>query len=422
MPRLRYISILLLLFALSLTHYGQAENVVDWKAEIDLLGKELAKRHPNLFFETDSAMFQKAMDRVAAESEGKSVFDISVELQQVLAGMGDAQTLVNYHYQIDSHFILPLECYWFEDGIFILRSIQDYAGLVGNKIVAINGFPVHQIIDSLSTLITARNPSMVKSAIPRMLTWTQLLHHFGFSETTHLKLYVENAAGEVDSSNIELPAGDSESITVEPDSLPLGWQDTRIFFRDLYFPGERIYFIQYNKCWSREAEKLFGSGGEALFMPSFKEFEKKVLKTVRVKEIHKLILDLRHNSGGSSLQGTRLIRRLEKTGIGKKANVYLVVGRRTSSSALINALDLAKAFEVVIMGENSGGKPNHYGEVNRFVLPRSNLVVSCSTRYFTLLDDDPPAIIPDIYTPDTFAGYMKGIDPAFDAIRNHSPR
>ena len=85
-------------------------------------------------------------------------------------------------------------------------------------------------------------------------------------------------------------------------------------------------------------------------------------------------------------------------------------------------MDLVKAFDVVIIGEDSGGNPNHYGEVKRFVLPQSNLVVNHSTKYFTLLEDDPRAIIPDIYTPDTFAGYMEGIDPAFEAIRKHSPR
>ncbi|MCK4750489.1 MAG: hypothetical protein KAT15_25705, partial [Bacteroidales bacterium] len=195
----------------------------------------------------------------------------------------------------------------------------------------------------------------------------------------------------------------------------------RSFFRDRYFPGEKIYYIQYNKCWSREAEEEYGSGASALFMPSFREFEKKVIQTVRNKEVDQLIFDLRFNGGGSSFQGTRFIKKLRRTGLRKTSRVYLVVGRKTFSSAIINALDLMNAFEVVTVGEPTGGKPNHYGEVKRFVMPRSNMVVNCSTRYFKLIDGDPPAIIPDIQTPVTFTQFMNGADPFFEAILNHSP-
>jgi C-terminal processing protease CtpA/Prc len=210
-------------------------------------------------------------------------------------------------------------------------------------------------------------------------------------------------------------------VSVQPDSLPLGWQDRKAYFRERYFPAEKIYYIQYNKCWSREAEEEFGSGASALFMPSFREFEKLVFQTLRKQEVDKLVFDLRFNNGGSSIQGTRFIERVRKTRFGEHGKVYLIVGRETSSEAIINAVDLMKCFDVVVVGENSGGKPNDFGDVRRFVLPRSNLVVNYPTRYYTLVEGDPQSIIPDIPTPESFATYMAGIDPAFEAIRKHNP-
>jgi hypothetical protein len=77
-----------------------------------------------------------------------------------------------------------------------------------------------------------------------------------------------------------------------------------------------------------------------------------------------------------------------------------------------------KNADVVLVGEETSGKPNYFGEVDRFVLPESRLIVSYPTRYFSLLDEDLPTLHPDLVTPLGFEQYMKGIDPAMEAVRN----
>jgi hypothetical protein len=345
---------------------------------------------------------------------------LPADLQQLLATLGDAQTRINYHFNIDSRYILPIDCYWFEDGLYILRTQKEYSDLAGKRIVSVNGFPLDQVRDSLATLIVDDNGSNVIRALPRMITWTQLLQTFGFAETSGLELQVQDSPGRTITRRILLPAGEGEMVSAMPGSLPLGWQDRRAYFRDLYFPEEKIYYVQYNKCWSREAEVVFGTGASALFMPSFSEFEKRVLRTIRRRKVEKLVLDLRFNSGGTPYQGTRFIEELEDTGIGDRAEIFLVVGRETSGSAVINAADLMRTFDVTVVGENSGGSLNHFGEVKRFVLPASKLVVDCATSYIKLSGEDPPAIVPDILTPETYASFRDGIDPAFEAIRDYT--
>jgi hypothetical protein len=231
-----------------------------------------------------------------------------------------------------------------------------------------------------------------------------------------VELGVRSPDGKVSTHALELPPGESEMISVSPDSIPLGWQDTRIFFREQYFPGKNLYYIQYNKCWSRETEEEFGSGARALFMPSFREFEKRVLKTIRKKKVDKLVFDMRFNGGGNAYQGTMFIEKLCGTGFKGAGRIYVVVGRGTTSSALINTVDFIRRGNVVIVGENTGGRPNHYGEIDRFVLPESHLVVSYSKRHFTLLPDDLPSLQPDLSAPMSFKHYMQGIDPAIRAI------
>ena len=398
---------------------GQEE--INWQEEISGLKRELNVRHVDLFFSRDSLSFCRELDLVAEQASGKSVLEIAVELQQVVATLGDPNTVVNYHYHIDTKLILPFECYWFEEGIYVMKYWKDFEALAGKRLVSINNFPIQQVIDSLSTLISGATPAMVRSVIPRMITWTQILDHFGFAEESMFHIEVENLEGKSTTLAIELPTAETEHIKFQPKILPLGWEDTKTYFRDSLLLEDQLYYIQYNKCWSRETEVDYGSGASALFMPSFKEFEKKVLKRAKKNDINKLVFDLRFNNGGQPLQFSSFISKLKKTGIEKQATVYLILGRKTSSAAMINAMDVINIFDAVSVGENTGGRPNHFTGVKRFVMTTSNLIVSYSTEYVTLIEGNPESLSPSIPAAENFMEYMLGIDPGLEAVRKHSP-
>jgi len=412
-------TVFLLLLILTPGLHAQTEEVIDWDYEINLLARELAEKHPDLFFMTDSTWYSQAMNQVAKETPGKSLFQVSIRLQQVLAVMGDAQTQINYHFLVEKSKILPIKFYWFEDGIYLLETDIAYKALLGKKLSAVNNVPIDVVIDSLATLLVVDNQSVIKNQIPRMLSWIQVLEYFGFVSGKELSLSVESSTGEALSSSIHLPVELGEMLAVQPTSLPLGWQDQKVFFRNQYFENEHLYFIQYNRCWSREAEEDYGSGASALFMPSFKEFEKEVYPVLKKKKIDKLVFDIRFNKGGHASQGTDFIRKICKVLPKDHGGIFVLVGRVTGGSAIINTIDFMKSAKVVLVGEETSGKPNHFGEVNRFVLPESRLIVSYPTRYFALLDEDMPALIPDLVTPLGFDQYMKGIDPSMEAVRHY---
>jgi hypothetical protein len=399
--------------------YSQTDEQIDWDYEIDLLARELAKKHPDLFFGTDSTWYYNQMSEVAAVAPGQSVFQVSVRLQQVLAAMGDAQTQINYHFLIDKSRILPLEFYWFEEGIYVLRTDRLYEPLLGKKLTAINRVPLEVVVDSLATLLVPGNPAVLYNSIPRMLTWFQLLEFFGFTSDESLSLTVRNDAGEVVEIVIGMPVELGEMLEVSTRDRPLGWQDQKTYFRDLYFGDEHMYYIQYNQCWSREAEEDYGSGASALFMPSFKEFEKEVYPVLKKKEIEKLVFDMRFNKGGYAGQGTEFIHNICKALSKKQLDIFVLIGRATSEEAITNTLDFVNSAKVILVGEPTSGRPNYFGEVMRFVLPESRLIVSYATAYFSLLEEDQPALFPDIQAPVEFRQYINGIDPALEAVRHY---
>jgi hypothetical protein len=416
MNRSGHILILLLMFPRIFMLHAQDPGEIDWQYDIDLLGKELAREHPDLFFRIDSATFYSALGEVADCARTCSLFGISLRLQQVLAMTGDAGTAINYHFNITSEAILPLECFWFEEGIYVLETIEPYSGILGKRLVSVNEVPISRVIDSLSTLLVRQNQSYIRAQTARMIPWAQVLQYFGFAGPGGLTMGFEDGDGKVRRIFFQLPVQDGLPVTVTPAGILTGWEERKRYFRDRYFAGEKLYYIQYNHCWSREVEAEYGSGAGALFMPSFREFEKQVFRNIRKKEIEKLVIDLRFNEGGIASQGSAFINKLSRTGFNGEGKVFVITGRNTASAGVIHTLELARLTGAVIVGEPTGGRPNHFGEVHRFVLPESGLVVDCPGRFFHLVEGDPPSIRPDIEVPVSFNDYMKGVDAFLEAV------
>jgi hypothetical protein len=111
--------------------------------------------------------------------------------------------------------------------------------------------------------------------------------------------------------------------------------------------------------------------------------------------------------------------------------VYVAIGRRTFSSAVLNAIELrqgnaipflAPSAKATFVGEPSGGSPNHYGDKVSFSLPHSGFRVQCSTKHFTMWKD--PAALslePDHAIPVTWADWNAGADPVIDFVTGVKP-
>jgi hypothetical protein len=122
----------------------------------------------------------------------------------------------------------------------------------------------------------------------------------------------------------------------------------------------------------------------------------------------RLIIDLRQNGGGDFFEGRRhLIEPLKRRpSLSQKGRLYVVVGRATYSAAMANAIDFRKELGSILVGEPIGERPNSYSENDEMTLPKSRIVVSYSTRYYQFVDQDVPAVMPDV-----------PIDPDWEAFR-----
>jgi C-terminal processing protease CtpA/Prc len=129
-----------------------------------------------------------------------------------------------------------------------------------------------------------------------------------------------------------------------------------------------------------------------------------------------VIVDLRGNGGGNSEVIAPLLKGLSnRPALAEHGRIFALIDRRTFSSALMNSIQLRDQAHAVLIGEPTGGRPNHYGEVRTFRLPNSGLTVFHSTKYFTMQAEDTPSLMPHITVKQSSADYLAGRDPVLAA-------
>ena len=416
---MRNLCLLIIGLFLSLQCNSQTLKKNDWVTDIDFLAKELPRKHYDFFTIKDKQEFLVELDKIKLISTKLSDFEVAIKLQQLIAGFGDSHTSINFGQLIDKNNILPLHLYWFSDGLYILHTTQENYEILGHQILSVNGFTLETITDSLSTLITKDNQAIIKNSIPKLLPVVQVLEYFGFINGQEIVLELMDING-IKKSHIIRPAEMTRQNRkmYKPDSLALCFRDERAFFIDYYQASDNIYYLQYNRCWSKELELQYGNAQNAEKMPSFKEFEEKVFQTITKHSIDKVVFDIRFNGGGNSSQVTEFVVKfakiLEKD---PETKIYVILGRHTFSSAILNAMDFKRITNATFIGEETSGKPNHFGEMKSFQLPNSGIKVNYSTKYFKRTDGKVSTLSPEIKLESSFSDFDNGIDPAYEWIK-----
>jgi hypothetical protein len=379
----------------------------------------LSEKHFNFFTIKSKDDFLSGIDAIKQESKNLTDFQVALKTQQLIAKFGDSHTMLIFNKLLNANQILPINLLWTSDGLYVLHTVPENENILGCQVLSINNVPITTVIDSLSTLFSIDNQAMVKQQTPQTIPSLQILEYFGFANTTQVELGIKTMTGQNQSYTLKpSPMNRSNRVSFKPDSLSFSTKNGNQVFTDFYFSDEKIYYILYNQCISKEVALEYGNKEMADNLPSFKEFEEKVFNKLVNESVKKIIFDIRYNGGGNSSQGTAFIEKLAKfLETNPTIKTYVVLGRATFSSAILNAMDFKRLTNAVFVGEETGGKPNHFGEVKNFQLPTSKLQVNYSTKYFKRTDENENTITPDVKIEMSFSDFTKGIDPIYEWIK-----
>jgi hypothetical protein len=177
--------------------------------------------------------------------------------------------------------------------------------------------------------------------------------------------------------------------------------------------ADRIFYIWYDHCADAPDMKVSQFATDSLRAPD---------SALRPGDdgappaIDRVVVDLRRNGGGNSLLLLPLITGLQsRDDVNVTGHLFVLIGRNTYSSAMLNAYELDRQTAAILVGEPTGQKPRSFGEVKFFDCPNTGLRVQYSTTTFDPgIDTD--SLMPELAAVQTSETFFAGRDPAIEAV------
>ncbi len=337
---------------------------------------------------------------------------IAVEMMKLVASLGDAHTRLELWPPLRDN-LLPLSFYRFRDGWYVIGADQPHQSLLGARLARVGGADVTAVTTRLAEIIPHENEPHVRAVIPQLLVFPRVLVALGLlKDSAAAPLTLVNRTGKTITVKVPAPASQPKLVPAyDPakQEAPLYLAKCDLAYWAGYVPNGDLIYVLYNRCENQRDYAI-------------EDLEDDIESLLQAHPQSRLVIDLRNNEGGNSALFEPIIDSLAANPrFANKGNLFLIIGRQTFSSAVLNAVHLRDRAHALLVGEPTGGKPNQYGEVQTFNLPNSNLIVTYSTKYFAYQEADTPSLMPDFPTELTYADYAAGKDPALEAILKYNP-
>jgi hypothetical protein len=345
-----------------------------------LLADAVERLHPDPFGAV-------TRERFVAESRRA---ETPTGLMRLLTLLGDRNGHTAIH-PLDEHVrplhAFPIVPYEFEDGVFVVAA--QAPELVGSELVAVAGLPVEELNAALAPLVAHDNEWTIRARRPVFGVCVEVLLGLAILDEPRLTVRLRGREARLD----PVTAAEYRQRLGRGDRLPPGRGDRRIEPID----GGRALHVAYDVT----------RGDTTQFAAA--------IETAAVRA-DRIVLDLRHNSGGNNQTYGPLLEGLERlTARGKRLAV--LSSRVTFSAAMQLVVDLEQRTPAVFVGEPTGGSPNQYGDAVAVELPETGLTARVATVSWTTagMDDGRVTREPDISVPLTAAAYFAGDDPVLRA-------
>jgi C-terminal processing protease CtpA/Prc len=404
-----------LFFGLNVKAYSKDDGMTKekWGEDIEHLAKELPKLHPNLFYKITKEDFHKEVEALKKSVPNMNEDEIKVGLYKIISAVGDSHTRLYER----SENMFPVLTSFFGEDMYVLDIEEQYKEALYCKIVKINNREIKDLIEEFKTVIPYENGAQIKKQIPNIILNPDKLYGLKITDDKDLLMITfEKKDGTQFDIKIKAVSRKEKfalaAPKVEKDKLPLYMRNRRMNYWFEYLSDSKIVYIAYNSCRDMEEKP-------------FEDFTKEIFQCIKNKEVDKVVLDMRNNGGGSDgvLNSLRyeIKNRYE---INHKDKLFVIVGRNTFSSALINSVQLREETNATFVGEPTSGKPNHFGAVRGFKLPNSKISVTYSTKHINFSDfyetsyEGVDSFIPDVIVENSIEDYINNRDAVLEKIIN----
>lgn len=365
-------------------------------SDASLLRTQLPQLHPDPWHAVAKAQWEAQADAVAADPT-------VVGFMRLVAVLGPRNGHTGI-FPLDpgnrrAFHEYPFLTYEFRDGVFVVGQLGG-TELVGARLDAVGGIPIARVLERVRPLVPHDNDSSLRLFRGQYLLNAEVLNGLGIEPRF----------------SFTLRGGSSAERTFTPVSAAAY---SRAFAGFALWPNGPAH------ARDRAAVTRVSLVGKVAYLAYNRTTEymdtdaAALARLVAKRHVQRIVLDLRNNGGGDNHTYPGLVDRLRL--LAKQQHVQIVVlAGRTTFSAAVNFLgDLERATRFLLVGEDSGGAPNLFGDVAPLDLPQTGLRVEIARIWWVKsrvgARDPRLTFHPDVVVEPTSAEWFAGRDPALAA-------
>jgi len=390
-----------------------------WQLDVDFLVMEAKRLHASFDREAFSAAFAQAARTLRARIARLTDAEIFMEMRKLLALLKDGHS--NVHPDPNAPR-LPVDLYFFRDGLFVVDGSGEGEPLIASRVVAIGGKSVDSLLRGLAAYTPKDNGMQVRWLAPNALTLPIALHALGAApDSTQATFTVQRDNQPAQIVTLHTVKDRPAMRKLRPprestDTVPLYLQkinrgaaainEEAVYYWFAPLPSADAVYFQFNQIVPMQSE-------------SIQQFASRLQRALREGNAKNLIVDVRHNNGGDSFLFAPLLRVIiwfEQDDADHR--IYYIMGRNTFSAAQNFTTEVEQKTNAILVGEPSSSRPNFTGEEWMFKLPYSQTTANVSFRYNQRSDwlDDRVWIPPHVPVELTSDDYFRNRDPALEAV------
>jgi uncharacterized protein (TIGR03437 family) len=377
-----------------------AADPARWRPDLQALANELPQRHVNWWAAANRQQFESAVAELDRVIPDLTHSDVVVRLAQIVALGNDSHTSILLPQTAAPFRLVGLRFYWFPEGLYVIAAAPELKEALGARVVGIGDADLERAYRAASTVISHENDYWVQFLSTQYLAIPEVVRALGLAPPGPAVRYT-----------LEDARGRRFTVDAGPGTPSLSLPDPGQGFTPVY---QRRGNVNYWAEYLGSIRTLYFKYNQAVETPGrpFADFAREFLAALDANPAERVVFDVRNNTGGDggliNALAEGMLARIERL------RVYVIIGRQTASAGMGAAIPAKGFLNTLLLGEPTGGKPNHYGDYRSFLLPNSHLEVRYSTQFFTGPEGD--ALYPDVTVPITWADYQSRHDPVLAAV------
>jgi hypothetical protein len=376
-----------------------------WTRDVDFLYNEIKRVNPDYRDAPFPAEFERRYKELKTKIPQLTDEEVFFGMQRMLAVLRQGHTIL---FNVPQSRYLPLLMYAFPEGIHVIDAGEGHKTLIGAKVLNIGSITAEEALRRWAEAQSV-DGDMQYVWGTSTLAYTYVLKGMGAitrADTVSVTLQLKDGRKTTVPLATVTTAPPRKLIPPQGATAPMFLRNVAEQHWEQALPQHNALFIQMNQVTNEPNETLMQFGMRM----------RKLLADTKPKNV---ILDLRHNNGGSTFNYLEFLRTMVSYTAIEGNQLYVLIGRNSYSATANLITDLERLAAPIFVGEASSECCNLYGDPSSVVLPYSKIqgeVTGVKWNLSINVFDGRREMSPHVPVQLTAKHYFAGEDPALAAI------